>query len=177
MLSPLTFPLDRVIDAEGRPLFEGRASREMQAIAPLEHAVCQYAGSRYKHEKPMNVSGLRQMRGHWDEVIAGLKYLRALYPQPAAHIRYVDLWRLCNLGESLTAFLLYRRREPVPNGQLPSQVAGIYKIVIGLISAARQLAFTSLFQSAEKIAEPLDHDQLYAFVEEKGRSRPIVCLR
>jgi hypothetical protein len=166
MLSPLTFPLDRIIDAEGRPLFEGRASQDMQAIAPLEHAVCPYAGSRHKHEKPMNVSGLRQMRSHWSDVIAGLEYLRGLYPQPAAHIRYIDLWRLCNLGEFLTPFLLYRRGDPVPNGQLPAHVADIYKIVIGLITATRQLAFASLLRGAEKIDEPLEYETLLAFVEE-----------
>lgn len=166
MLSPLAFPLDRIIDAEGRPLFEGRASKDMQAIAPLEHAVCPYAGSRYKHEKPMNVSGLRQMRSHWGDVIAGLEYIRGLYPQPTSHIRYIDLWRLCNLGEFLTPFLLYRRDNPVPNGQLPPHVADIYKIVIGLITATRQLAFASLLRGAEKIDEPLDYATLLAFVEE-----------
>ncbi|HTQ80352.1 MAG TPA: hypothetical protein VMM92_10170, partial [Thermoanaerobaculia bacterium] len=167
MLTPLTFPLDRVIDDEGRPLYEGRASQEMRAIAPLEHAVCPYAGSRYKHEKPMNVSGLRQMSRHWEDVIAGLQYLRSLYPQPAPHIRYIDLWKICNLGEYLTAYLLFRGNDPVPNRALPANVAGIFKIVIGLVHAARQLAFTSLFLGVEKINEPLDHGQLYAFVEER----------
>src|SRR4028119_96435 len=167
MLSPLTFPLDRIVDADGRPLFEGRASKEMQAIAPMERAVCPYPGSRYKHEKPMNVSGLRQLRGHWGDLIEGLKYLRGVYPQSTPHIRYIDLWRICVLGESLPAFLIYRRQEPVPNGQVPTPVAGIYKVVIGLIHAAQQLAFTSLSRGAEKIDEELDHDHLYSFVEDK----------
>jgi len=130
--------------------------------------VCPYPGSRHKHEKPMNLSGLRQLRSHWGDVIAGLKYLRGLYPQPAPHIRYIDLWRICNLGKLLPTFLLYRRSEPIPNGQLPSDVAGVYKVAIGLIHAAQQLAFTGLFQGIEKIDEQLDHDQLYAFVEENN---------
>ncbi len=166
MLSPLTFPLDRIIDTDGRPLFEGRATKDMQAVAPLEHSVCLYPGSRYKHEKPMNVSGLRQLRSHWGDVLAGLKYILAVSPQPTSHTRYIDLWRVCHLGSSLPVFLVYRRKDPVPNGQLPSQVAGIYKVVIGLVHAAEQLAFTSIVQGPAKINERLDHDQLYAFVEE-----------
>jgi hypothetical protein len=45
-------------------------------------------------------------------------------------------------------------------------VADIYKIVIGLITATRQLAFASLLRGAEKIDEPLDYETLLAFVEE-----------
>ncbi|HVR98105.1 MAG TPA: hypothetical protein VMW27_15920 [Thermoanaerobaculia bacterium] len=114
----------------------------------------------------MNVSGLRQLRSHWGEVIEGLKYLLGIHPQPASHTRYIDLWRVCHLGRSLPAFLIYRGKDPVPNGQLPSNVAGIYKVMIGLIHAAQHLAFTSIVQGPEKVNEPLNHEQLYAFVEQ-----------
>lgn len=166
MLSPLAFPMDRIVDAEGRPLFEGRASKKMQAIAPLEHIVCPYSGSRHRHEKPMNISGLRQMRGHWNDLIAGLRYLRGVYPEPVSHLRYIDLWRICRMGESLPAFLLYRRSDPVPNEQLPANVASLYKVVIGLVSAAQRLAFASFFQGADHVNEELDSNYLYSFVED-----------
>ena len=47
-------------DDEDRPIREGRTPAEFLRDGDIEYRTCPYAGSRFQHANPMNVSALRQ---------------------------------------------------------------------------------------------------------------------
>src|SRR5262245_17459113 len=83
-------------DDEDRPIREGRTPKQFVREGDIDYKTCPYSGSRLNHPSPMNVSALRQMGAHWDEITAALAWLRARYDAvvgvrpPGA----LDLWRV-----------------------------------------------------------------------------------
>lgn len=165
MLEPLAFPIDSIVDTDGRPLREHSAPLELQKGVPMELIECSYPGSRYKHKNPMNISALRQMTEHWDELISGLLCLRNLYVQSSNKVRLIDLWRIGMLGEILPQYLTYRAHNPVSHSAMPPFVAAIYKVMIGLNTSIFKLAQTTLLSSPDTVDQEVDPEKLFAFVE------------
>lgn len=64
------------LDTLGRPVGEGRAAAFQQV--KTEMRTCPYAGSRFHHGKPMNVSALQQMPD-WPQVVAVLRWFSQRY--------------------------------------------------------------------------------------------------
>jgi hypothetical protein len=158
MLDPLVFPLEHVVDEEGRPLREGVADATLRETAS------------------MDASALRLLTEHWDEIIAGLRSLRALYRPPAGGVRYVDLWRRGQLGAGLPAFLLYKRIDPVANGRLPAYVAAIFKIVVGLNSAICRTARRALFLDLQRAQAPIAPSELCGLVKRRAGGQLAVLI-
>jgi hypothetical protein len=60
------------LDVTGRPVGEGRAAAFGQVQTEMQ--LCPYAGSRYHHAKPMNVSALRQIIPVWEDILTMLSW-------------------------------------------------------------------------------------------------------
>jgi hypothetical protein len=103
-------------DAEGRPLREGRTPAEYLREGEIEYRTCPYAGSRYQHACPMNVSALRQTSAHWDAVLDALGLLRIAYTEARGgyDAGVMDLWRVGQLGSALPWFYVLGRGEICP---------------------------------------------------------------
>lgn len=144
-LQPL--PLAHCRDVEGRPLLEGKAPPELLGNVPLELVECRYAGSRYRHAKPMNLSAWQQMARHWPGIVGGLGWLRRLYvgQRPPDGVRLLEFWQIAKAGALLPAFLTYRADAPTASSALPVVAAGLYKVSLGLFNTVQNMVLAGLF--------------------------------
>ena len=124
-------------DDEDRLIREGRAPKQLIRPGEIEYKVCPYPGSRFQHECPMNVSALRQMSAHWDDILDALAVMRIAYTeQRGEHVpELMDLWRVGQLGSALPWFYILR------GGGMPSPAyaAALAKITLGVGLWAQRL--------------------------------------
>jgi hypothetical protein len=115
-------------DVEERPIREGRTPTEHLHEGDIEYRTCPYAGSRHQHANPMNVSALRQMGNHWDEVCATLAFLRDAHDDAlgVTQPQVMDIWRTSQLGSALPWFFLFR------DAQIPAAPAALAKATLGM---------------------------------------------
>ena len=128
-------------DDEDRLIREGRTPVEYIRSGEIEYKTCPYAGSRHQHEAPMNVSALRQMSAHWEDILASLAVMRVAYAEhrgaamPAAP-ELMDLWRVGQLGSALPWFYLLRGDGVA---RAPAYAAALAKITLGVGLWAQRL--------------------------------------
>lgn len=128
-------------DDEDRLIREGRTPREYIRPGEIEYRTCPYAGSRHQHASPMNVSALRQMSAHWDDVLASLALMRVAYveqrgPAMPAAPELMDLWRVGQLGSALPWFYLLRGDGET---RAPAYAAALAKVTLGVGLWAQRL--------------------------------------
>jgi hypothetical protein len=114
-------------DDEDRPIREGRTPAEFLRPGEIEYRQCPYAGSRFQHANPMNVSALRQMGAHWDEVCDALAFLRAAHDEAlgVTQPQLMDVWRVSMLGSALPWFFLFR------DDKIPAYASALAKATLG----------------------------------------------
>lgn len=114
-------------DVEDRPLREGRTPTEFLRDGDIEYRACPYSGSRLQHANPMNVSALRQMGAHWDEVCDALAFLRSAHDDAlgVTQPKLMDVWRVSMLGSALPWFFLFE------TGRIPAYAAALSKATLG----------------------------------------------
>lgn len=147
----LVVPVFRVahpyLDAEDRQLGEANV---FPTAMRLERATmwrtCPYAGSRYRHERPMNVTALRAMRAHWPQTMAIVRGVadayRGRFPAVAERGWTVgDVARLTTCVMALPSYVLMRRRRRVANGRLHPALAGAYRVTDGVRMTAHDMLF------------------------------------
>lgn len=131
-------------DEEDRPIREGRTPPELLREGEIEYRRCPHAGSRHLHANPMNVSALKQMSIHWDELVDALAFLRAAYAE--ARGRYdasvLDIWRVSQLGSALPWFYILRD----PPRVTPAFAAALSKATLGMGIWAQALLEKSLVE-------------------------------
>ncbi len=125
-------------DDEDRLIREGRTPVEHIHPGEIEYKACPYAGSRHQHALPMNVSALRQMSAHWDDILASLAVMRVAYvEQRGAALsgapELMDLWRVGQLGSALPWFHILRGERP------PAYAAALAKVTLGVGLWAQRL--------------------------------------
>jgi hypothetical protein len=116
-------------DDEGRPIREGRTPAEFLKEGEIEYRQCPYSGSRYLHKNPMNVSALRQMSAHWDELIDGINFQRDAYRHARGEYRadLMDIWRVGQIGSAMPWFFILKRGETCP-----AWTAALSKATLGI---------------------------------------------
>lgn len=119
------------LDVAGRPIGEGR-SAAFQRVA-TEMQLCPYAGSRYHHRKPMNVTALRHIMPVWDEILSMLSWLSQRYRawRQKEITSYDDLLLVTTSGVFLTDFLVLRQHNPLRSHDIPVLISGLYKACLG----------------------------------------------
>jgi hypothetical protein len=152
-------------DDEGRPLGESKAPEQIRGVE-LELRTCPYAGSRQHHARPMNVSAFKQMLAHWDHILGGLALLRSLYREQAKQeqMRLIDVWRIGLLTTSLANFAFQRAWAPFGDGDLPAQVAVLYKAALGIA-----LTTSSMWvDGVARFDALVDAEALYDYADQSG---------
>lgn len=133
-------------DAEDRLIREGRTPRAYIRPGEIEYKTCPYAGSRYQHPSPMNVSALRQMSAHWDDIVAALAVMRVAYVERTGAReapQLLDLWRVGQLGSALPWFYLLRGEA-----RAPVFAAALAKVTLGVGLWAQRLLVDELSGAA-----------------------------
>jgi hypothetical protein len=121
-------------DDQGRPIGERNAPAEAMKGVPLVLRECPYRDSRFKHELPMNVSALKQVRQYWLPVLDDVRALRHEYLEryPCSPPDMLDLWKMSRMITVVPTYLARRRRAQFTTGQIPAEIAALYKIVLGV---------------------------------------------
>ncbi len=104
-------------DVEGRLLRENRAPASAIRSGEIEMKKCPYPGSRQTDPPlPMNMSALRSMKAHWDDVINSIALMREAYQQISGvtQMGVFDLWRVSQLGSALPWYYIFGHRELAP---------------------------------------------------------------
>jgi len=119
------------LDTAGRPVGEGRAAAYQHVQTEMQS--CPYAGSRYHHSKPMNVSALRLMIPAWDDILSMLAWLslRFRVSQQKEVTTYDDLSQVTSSGVFLSDYLVLRKHQPLRTQQIPVLISGLYKVCLG----------------------------------------------
>lgn len=133
LMSPVG-ALTRFRDADGRPLCGEALITDPEFRASLELRRCPYAGSRKHHERPMNVSALKQMTRNWDEALATVKTLCGAFGPGTGQ---PELMRVAWAAVCLPLYLLHREAAPMQDGQVPGFVSGLHKASIDIATAVQ----------------------------------------
>ncbi|ACR31397.2 hypothetical protein [Burkholderia glumae] len=121
-----------------RPLGEEIAPAESREGVEIEAMRCEYEGSRFHHELPMNISSLRQFGKHWHLVLPTIATLREEYCRrrgqsgAARAVSMTDLWIISKLCQLLPAYLIRRREKRIDPDEIPVVPSIIYRISLGM---------------------------------------------
>jgi hypothetical protein len=124
------------LDVAGRPVGEGRAAAFQHVQTDMQS--CPYAGSRHHHDKPMNVTALRQIMPVWEQILTMLSWLSRRYRdwQRREVTTYDDLSLVTSAGVFLADFLVLRCHKPLCSHGVPVLISGLYKVCLGFQLAA-----------------------------------------
>jgi hypothetical protein len=133
------------LDREGRQVGEINAFPEFLRLKlPTEWKTCNYAGTRYHDETPMNMTALRSMIAHWKPVLRATllfreEFLRR-YPQlPDGRWRLGEVHFLASGILALPALQLMRWRDPVRNGDLDPVLSSLFRVTDGVRMVAAHM--------------------------------------
>jgi hypothetical protein len=160
------------LDADGRQVGEANVFPPgLRLDRETEWRVCQYAGSRYRDDAPMNVTALKAMIKHWKPMMAALLAVRAEVHKRLVRSR--DGWTVGDLQTfsrvvlAVPAFQLMQGGGSSPQPPLHPILSSLFRITDGI----RMTTHDMLFLSAERTRrpeEPITAAELYGFAERNG---------
>jgi hypothetical protein len=123
--------------SDGRQLGEGNTVPLIDRVSfPIEYRVSKLDGSRLG--LPVNQNALQTVMRTWDGALSIVAGLRGVYVNRRGlentPFNYAELLAFAKICTSLSACLLRRGKDPVPDGSIPVPVATIYKLVMGVHS-------------------------------------------
>ncbi|WP_309894547.1 hypothetical protein [Archangium sp.] len=159
-------------DAEGRHVGESNVFPEaMRMKLPTELRTCNYPGSRYRHEAPMNVTALKAMSRYWKPVLQGVLAVRDEFVRrhpllPDGSWRMGDLHAVGCAVLALPTLLMMRGNEPVPNGELEPVLSSMFRVTDGVRMVMAFLLF--LPERPMTYDTPMTSAELYRVVEHEN---------
>ena len=170
----LVVPIFRVahmsMDAEGRQVGESNAfPAALRVDVPTRWRECIYSGSRYRDDKPMNVSALKAMRAHWGPMMAMLLKVRQAYlarcPEAGAGWTVGHLERLSTAVLTLPALQLMRSEKRVENGGLHPVLSSMFRVTDGLRMTMHHMLFIPFGEPTRKPDTPMSSAEVHAYAE------------
>ena len=156
------------LDADDRQVGEGNVfPMRLRLDRPTEWRVCQYPGSRYRDDAPMNVTALKAMIKHWKPIMAATLEIRAALQArlglPRDPWTIGDLHILSCVVLALPAYQLMKRGGSSPQPPLHPVLSSLFRITDGI----RMVADDALFQinHVRPADELMSAAQLHAFAE------------
>ncbi len=159
------------LDADDRQVGEGNVSpSRLRLDRETEWRVCQYPGSRYRDDAPMNVTALRAMIKHWKPMMATLLEVRA-----AVRARLGPATGAWTIGElhalavavlSLPAYGLMKRGGTSPQPPLHPVLSSLFRITDGIRMTTFEMTFS--IEHTRPVTEPMTAAELYAHAERHG---------
>jgi hypothetical protein len=160
------------LDADDRQVGEANVwPPALRLDRESEWRVCQYPGSRYRDDRPMNVTALKAMIKHWKPLLAVLLRVRAEMQHRLARMRggwtVGDMHTLSAVVLSVPSYQLMKGGGSSPQRRLHPVLSSLFRITDGI----RMTTHEMLFLSAERTrlpAEPTTAAELHAFAERNG---------
>lgn len=126
------------MDVDGRQIGENNVSpRALFLDLPTQRKLCNYPGSRYQHDLPMNVTAMKQMSRRWPELLSLTEQFRAAVvlrmpprdpaARSAGELHFIAVCTLASVG-----YVMVRAVDPVPNGQLDGGLAAMFRLIDGV---------------------------------------------
>ena len=173
----LVVPIFRVahmaMDAEGRQVGESNAfPAALRVDVPTRWRECIYSGSRYRDDKPMNVTALKAMRAHWGPMMAMLLKVRQAYLARCPEARPENggwtvghLERLSTAVLTLPALQLMRAERRVENGRLHPVLSSMFRVTDGLRMTMHHMLFIPFGEPTRKPDTPMTSAEVHAYAE------------
>jgi hypothetical protein len=159
------------LDADDRQVGEANVyPPALRLDRDTEWRTCQYAGSRYRDDKPMNITALKAMIKYWKPMMAAILSVRAELAQRFG--RGAEAWTACELHTlssvvlALPAFQLMLGGGVVPQPPLHPVLSSLFRITDGV----RMTTFEMLFAPVptHRTDDPLGGEELFAYAERYG---------
>jgi hypothetical protein len=134
------------LDADGRQVGEANVyPSRLRIDQDTEWRVCQYPGSRYRDDAPMNVTALKAMIKHWKPMMVTLLEVRADVRRRLGYAQEPwtagDLHTFANVVLTLPAFLLMRRGGASPQPVLDPVLSSLFRITDGIRMTTHEMLF------------------------------------
>jgi hypothetical protein len=130
-----------------------------------EWRVCQYPGSRYRDDTPMNVTALRAMIKHWKPMLATIlavrRELHARLGAPVGPWKIGELYVLSCTILALPTFQLMKSSPPAP---LHPVLSSLFRITDGIRMTTTDMLFS--IEHTRRDDEPMTAAELYEFAEQ-----------
>jgi len=125
------------LDADGRQVGENNVSpRTLFLDLPTQRRLCNFPGSRYQ-QASMNVTAMKAMSRKWPELLSLTEQFRRAVVErisprdpkqfTAGELHLIAVTMLASVG-----YVMVRGKDPVPNGQLDSGLASMFRLVDGV---------------------------------------------
>jgi len=143
--------------------------KSLRLDIPTEWRTCQYPGSRFQQELPMNVTALKSMRTYWKPMMVTLRRIREAYlrrvPQAQEGWTVGSLERLATLILTVPAYMLMRSHNPVANGQLHPVLSSMYRVTDGVRMTMHYMLFVPTYEPTRDPGASVTSAELYAYAE------------
>jgi hypothetical protein len=159
------------LDADGRQVGEANVFPPMLRLdRETEWRVCQYSGSRYRDDRPMNVTALKAMIKYWKPMMAAILEIRAELRTRLS--RGGDGWTVGDLhmfsGVALAVPAYWLMKGGASGGRpLHPVLSSMFRITDGI----RMTTHEMIFLSEERTRDPgemVTASELYGFAERNG---------
>jgi hypothetical protein len=138
VLVPIYRVAHPALDADGRQVGENNVMpRTLFLDLPTQRRLCNYPGSRYQDDLPMNVTAMKHMSRRWPELMSLTEQFRAAFVErmpardpnsrTAGELHFIAVCMLASVG-----YVMVRGIDPVPNGQLDGGLAAMFRLVDGV---------------------------------------------
>jgi hypothetical protein len=170
----LVIPIFRVahmsLDAEGRQVGEANVfPAPLRMDVPTDWRTCPHAGTRHQSDRPMNVTALKSMRAHWQQIMAVLLKMRnaylARYPQARGCMTIGDIERLCVFVLSMPTYMLMRTNGRVMNGELSPVLSSMFRVTDGLRMVMHQMLFVPGVEANYRPEDVVTSAEVYEYAE------------
>jgi hypothetical protein len=170
----LIVPIFRVahiaLDADGRQVGEANVfPRALRLDVPTDWLTCIYPGTRYLADRPMNLTALKGMRAHWNQMMAALHRIRSAYlrrfPSAADGWTVGHLERLSVFVLAVPTYQLMRCDRPVANGELHPALSSLFRVTDGLRMTIHQMLFVPFGEPTLSPHDPMTSERILQYAE------------
>ena len=162
------------LDGDGRQVGEANVFPPgLRLDRDTEWRVCQYSGSRYRDDRPMNVTALKAMIKHWKAMMATVLECRAEIRKRLARLARIgdgwtvgDLHMFAGVVLSIPAFQLMSGGAS-PREPLHPVLSSVFRITDGIRMTTHEMMFLS-DERTRAPDEPVTAAELYGFAERNG---------
>jgi hypothetical protein len=159
------------LDGDGRQVGEANVfPARLRLERETEWRVCQYPGSRYRDETPMNVTALKAMIKHWKPMMAVILAVRDDLQARLGLAR--DRWTIGELHQfasvvcALPAFELLNRGGASPQVPLHPVLSSMFRVTDGVRMTTHEMMFD--VEATRRPDEVMTAAELYAHAERNG---------